>query len=198
MGFPRQEYWSGLPFPSPGDLPNPGINPRSPALQADSSPSELPGSHWISELALGPGFLRTLTIAPCMWPSGISGGHSSGGLLDLPTHRPPRPAESTQPEEKRKLMRSVCSALAILGRGCFTPGRPPPPTPICLSCSYLRPLPLTPHEAAQALCRLAERHSRSWTIPRSFPAESPLHRAWGLERREKHLQTWKVSLVRSP
>ena len=32
MGFSRQEYWSGLPFPSPGDLPNPGIEPRSPAL----------------------------------------------------------------------------------------------------------------------------------------------------------------------
>jgi len=41
--FSRQEYWSGLPFPSPGDLPNPGIEPRSPALQADSLPSEPPG-----------------------------------------------------------------------------------------------------------------------------------------------------------
>ena len=36
MEFSREEYWSGLPFPSPGDLPNPGIEPRSPALQADS------------------------------------------------------------------------------------------------------------------------------------------------------------------
>ena len=43
MGFSRQEYWSGLPFPSPGDLPDPGIKPRSPALQADASTSELPG-----------------------------------------------------------------------------------------------------------------------------------------------------------
>ena len=45
MGFPRQEYWSGLPFPFPGDLPDPGIKPASPvspALQADS----LPLSHW--------------------------------------------------------------------------------------------------------------------------------------------------------
>ena len=40
MGFSRQEYWSGLPFPSPGDLPNPGIKPRSPALQADDLPTE--------------------------------------------------------------------------------------------------------------------------------------------------------------
>ena len=36
MGFSGQEYWSGLPFPSPGDLPDPGIEPRSPALKADS------------------------------------------------------------------------------------------------------------------------------------------------------------------
>ena len=41
--FSRQEYWNGLPFPSPGDLPNPGVEPRSPALQADTLPSEPPG-----------------------------------------------------------------------------------------------------------------------------------------------------------
>ena len=41
--FLKQEYWSGLPFPSPGDLPNPGIEPGSPALQADTIPSEPPG-----------------------------------------------------------------------------------------------------------------------------------------------------------
>ena len=44
MGFSRQEYWSGLPFPSPGDLLDPGIEPGSPALQADALPSEPPGS----------------------------------------------------------------------------------------------------------------------------------------------------------
>ena len=43
MGFSRQEYWSGLPFPSPGDLSDPGIDPRSPALQADALTSETPG-----------------------------------------------------------------------------------------------------------------------------------------------------------
>ena len=41
MEFSRQECWSGLPFPSPGDLSNPGIEPRSPALQADALPSDL-------------------------------------------------------------------------------------------------------------------------------------------------------------
>ena len=43
MRFSRQEYWNALPFPSPGALPDLGIKPRSPALQADSSPIELPG-----------------------------------------------------------------------------------------------------------------------------------------------------------
>ena len=43
MGFPRKEYCSGLPFPLPGDLPNPGIKPGSSALQADSLPSEPSG-----------------------------------------------------------------------------------------------------------------------------------------------------------
>ena len=43
MGFSRQECWSRLPFPSPGDLPNPGIEPQSPTLRADALPSEPPG-----------------------------------------------------------------------------------------------------------------------------------------------------------
>ena len=44
MGFPRQEYWSGLPFPSPRGHPDPGLEPGSPALQADSLLSEPPGN----------------------------------------------------------------------------------------------------------------------------------------------------------
>ena len=43
LGFSRQEYWRGLPFPSPEDLPNPGIEPGTPTLQADALPSEPPG-----------------------------------------------------------------------------------------------------------------------------------------------------------
>ena len=46
MGFPRQEYWSGMPFPSPGDPPDPGIELRSPALKADALLSETPGKSW--------------------------------------------------------------------------------------------------------------------------------------------------------
>ena len=48
-GFSRQEHWRGLPCPPPGDLPNPGIEPRSPALQVDSLPSEPPGKPSSSE-----------------------------------------------------------------------------------------------------------------------------------------------------
>ena len=49
MGFSRQEYWDGLPFPSPGDLPNPGTEPTSlvSALQADSLPAEPLGKIWM-------------------------------------------------------------------------------------------------------------------------------------------------------
>ena len=43
MEFSREEYWSGLPFPSPGDLPDPGIEPGSPTLEADALTSEPPG-----------------------------------------------------------------------------------------------------------------------------------------------------------
>ena len=52
MEFSRQEYWSGLPFPSPGDLPNSGIEPGSPALQADTLPSEPPRKPLINIMLL--------------------------------------------------------------------------------------------------------------------------------------------------
>ena len=63
MGFSRQEYWSGLPFPSLGDLPDPVIEPGAPALQADSLPSESPGN------LLSP-YLHRLHIPSCtlMYP----------------------------------------------------------------------------------------------------------------------------------
>ena len=50
IGFSRQEYWSRLPFPSPGDLPDPGIKPRTPALQADVLPFEPPGKPNVKQL----------------------------------------------------------------------------------------------------------------------------------------------------
>ena len=50
VGFFRQDYWSGLSFPSPGDLPNSGIKPRSPTLQAGTLPSEVPGKPQSKEI----------------------------------------------------------------------------------------------------------------------------------------------------
>ena len=52
MEFSRPEYWRGLPFPSPGDLPDPGIEPGSPALPADALPSEPPGRHSLQRCKL--------------------------------------------------------------------------------------------------------------------------------------------------
>ena len=53
LGYSRQEYWSGLSFPSPGDLPDPGIEPWSPTLQADSLPFEPPGKpYYLSSLII--------------------------------------------------------------------------------------------------------------------------------------------------
>ena len=63
MGFSGQEYWSGLPFPSPGDLPDPGIKPRSPALQADSLPTELRGKPPHREISL------CIRMSPPSWAS---------------------------------------------------------------------------------------------------------------------------------
>ena len=62
MGLPRQECWSGLPFPSSGDLPNPGIEPGSPVLQADSLPTELPGkpAHFSNSYCLHQQFSNSL------------------------------------------------------------------------------------------------------------------------------------------
>ena len=62
MEFSRQEYWSGLPFRSPGDLPNPGMEPGSPALQADALPSEPPGKPHMED--------QELVISPGGFPSG--------------------------------------------------------------------------------------------------------------------------------
>ena len=71
MGFSRQEYWSGLPFPPPGDLLTPGTEPRSPALQADSLPSEsprkLPIWHWLQSIRLDAGCGHPLELVGVEW-----------------------------------------------------------------------------------------------------------------------------------
>ena len=68
MGFFRQEYWSGLPFPSPGDLPDSAIEPGSPELQADALPSELPGKPEDHKVSM------TGRLLQCHGSSHLSGG----------------------------------------------------------------------------------------------------------------------------
>ena len=87
MGFSRQEHWSGLPFPPPGDLPDPGIKPGSPTLQADALPSEPPGKPPIEidkrpnekfrqeflGLLLQHKWVRTSYQRPCFFPEAGEG-----------------------------------------------------------------------------------------------------------------------------
>ena len=99
MGFSKQEYWSGLPFPSPEDLPDPGIKPRSPALQADSLPSELQGRSKAGaalpqELLPKGGSMRTqarktdlVPCSPCNQPPCYDQGHFPHFHLPGCTHR---------------------------------------------------------------------------------------------------------------
>ena len=71
MGFSKQEYWSGLLFPSPEDLPNPGIEPRSPSLQANSLLSEPPGKplgwHGVKEVKIENRIVSTLIFCCTMF-----------------------------------------------------------------------------------------------------------------------------------
>ena len=110
LGFSRKEYWSGLPFPSPGDLPEPGIEPGSPALQADS----LPLSHQESpHLPLAPQSLRLLQTLSCLW--WLGGGCGGGLVLSGPTgleppeteslnsYRPPSPPRLPRESKRRTL-----------------------------------------------------------------------------------------------
>ena len=68
MGFSRQECWSGLPFPSSGDLPDPGIEPESPALQADDLLSEPPGK-----------LDKNTAVPVCLYNQSMLLSHCKGG-----------------------------------------------------------------------------------------------------------------------
>ena len=83
MGFSRSEYWSGSLFPSPGDLPNPGIELKSPALQVDSSPAELQGKP--KNTGLG-----SLSLLQQIFP-GIKPGSPAMQTNSLPAELPEKP-----------------------------------------------------------------------------------------------------------
>ena len=72
MELSKQEYWSGLPFPSPGDLLNPGTEPRSPVLQADALPSEPPGKPiWNTEPQRSAHKWKLLVMSDSLQPHGL-------------------------------------------------------------------------------------------------------------------------------
>ena len=101
MEFSRQEYWSGLPFPSPGDLPDSGIEPGSPALQADALPSEPPGKPrvknppamqemWVQFLGQEDPLEEVTATTPVFFPGESHGqrtlaDYSPGGCKELDT-----------------------------------------------------------------------------------------------------------------
>ena len=97
--FSKQNYWSGLPFPSPGDLPNPGIEPRSPALQADSLPSEPPGK--LQHLHLSNN-IRNIPRGPAsvLSPAGLPASQHLCGFWVITSFTPRAPARSTTSEER--------------------------------------------------------------------------------------------------
>ena len=88
MGFSRHEYWSGLPFPSPGDLPDPGIEPRSPTLQADALTSEPPGKpHVVACIKISFLWLHDIpSYIHCGFPAGSDGKASACNVGDLGFH----------------------------------------------------------------------------------------------------------------
>ena len=77
MRFSRQEYWRGLPFPSPGDLPNSGTEPGSPALQAYALPSKPPGNWWVHHTWI---FFSSKYYSTTLLMVGLIQGH--GGTMD--------------------------------------------------------------------------------------------------------------------
>ena len=85
MGFSRQEYWSGLPFPSPGDLPDPGIEPGSRTLEADALTSEPPGIHpqWEKTCLLD----DLIRYGPCTQDK-VKANEKENQALPLPTNPP--------------------------------------------------------------------------------------------------------------
>ena len=115
MGFSRQEYWSGLSFPSPGNLPDPGIKPGSPALQADSLASEPPGSCAPCQSQGQPRVLQTPTQ------------RAGSSLAKEGVSEEPRPA--AEPKEQQRqiaggqkvcLVKTMVSPVVIYGYESWT------------------------------------------------------------------------------
>ena len=161
IGFSRQEYWSGLPCPLPRDLPNPGIKPKSPILQANSLPSEPPGKPKIT--AVGSSSLlrrssqpRNQTRVSCIAGGFFSSWATREACFEILKSLKSRDSYSTQP-----------SAFLIIGDKCCC-------TSQCLQMLYLS---LTKHPVFQGSRMLAP----GWTLasqPIEKRASWPFHRTF--------------------
>ena len=108
MGFSRQESWSGLLFPSPGDLPDPGIEPGSPALEADALTTEPPGKPWYGEIGAdkrsslsGTGAMQQQQGCP------VAGLQRGSPFLHLMRMVPPRTGHQSSPRQNIYSFRSL-------------------------------------------------------------------------------------------
>ena len=118
MGFSRQEYWRGLPFPSPGNLPNPGMEPRSPVLQENSLPSEPPRKVKVKVKSLSVQLFATPWIV--VYQASSSLGFSRQGYLSGLLF--PSPGDLPDPGTKPRV-----PALQADTSPAEPPGKPRPP-----------------------------------------------------------------------
>ena len=103
MGFSKQEYWSGLPFPSPGDLPDPGIEPGPPALEADALTSEPPGKPQKAQRRHQRKLMVVIAIAVGLSASFCARGQNNG-LPKMSTSKSSEPVNML-PNLKKELCR---------------------------------------------------------------------------------------------
>ena len=138
MEFSRQECWSGLPFPSPGDLPNPGIKPGSPAMRADALPSEPPGNQLFLTLILRKSELDLDYVCdkPCRQSLVHRFGcsfHPLSWSFSLPRAWDPSAPRCVPCRQTQAGWRAGCAAVSACAP-CFLTSRAPTssPPPECL------------------------------------------------------------------
>ena len=181
MGFSEQEYWSRLPFPSPGDLPDPGIEPRSPSLEADTLTSEPPGK----PVYLSVGVLNSLATQKVV--CGPAPYASPGTLLKMRALQPPPPLTCSNKPSFQKIRwfpctvnlrhqqspinnsREVKTECGYKSNLCFLP--------LCSVCCYLsigshRQKPHSPGQTTVPGAKWPHRHLSLWAIPEDCTQDS--------------------------
>ena len=120
--FSRQEYWSGLPFPSPGDLPDPGIEPRSPTLQADTLPSEPPQVKLTERIRLYQEVSQYFRAGTVSIGSDGVGSYQHAMMGGEPKIFLPKEASSPILSEKSSWSHLYCHCLQVSQRPSIIPG----------------------------------------------------------------------------